>query len=433
MLSVRAVTGRWVLTVCAFLMLYWSVANFVVHRSMQACAQLISFAVLFPYGVSRWDSGLTVEAVIPLLQKNTSALFSYHNTDADVDLTSGSCLALQWAVMHFGVYGAVTKVPMKYWHKLSQMIGSIAMQANETPSLLFQNLDLLARVARREKMTANSLGIAHGAVWLFVGTMPGVLTWALLLETLCPTFSDAFLHGLGHGLMIRFSGANFSACSSMPIVRKEGVLYEAVAFCERAPYPYVKMFCSAGAFHGFQEYSHFPAWEHPMIDNNWMRPCQDINLSATCFLWVFFSGTFQHAGVVGPTARAFAILQHNGHISSICLRTPMHEANVRGCIWGLSASNFLLYHEGWVASMRDSSSPLSACKKVNGIGVTGLAVNCHLVFKSSDAVASRLTRSSLIDWCSFFCYSTAHNGPDSLEALDQLCAWVRVSVSRFHS
>lgn len=81
------------------------------------------------------------------------------------------------------------------------------------------------------------------------------------------------------------------------------------------------------------------------------------------------------------------------------------EANVRGCVWGLTAVYYPLYHEGWrvpAGHDRAAACATAAASVAGSFVIVNTSVACSLLFGGRVQLAGTGSRSSLVDWCGFF-------------------------------
>jgi len=316
-----------------------------------------------------------------------------------------NCTTLFQIVRQIGVNGAWAVVPMRHWHALSQVIAEHVLLTQGSVPVMFRVLDFFLRQGVKLKKTFNSFGIVHGAAWYIIGSSPmNALDWHWVFNNLSTHFFPQVLHGLGHGLLIKHTDAKYDVCSRPPTSLLLPELQVAIPECASAPFSLAALECSEGLFHAFVEYTDYRYFSEAGVIN-WMHPCQEIILSAYCFQYIFGQGLFYHNSKIGVTRRFHAMMEYPGHITTICLtpRSMRSEANHRGCIWGMSATAFLQYHEAWAARQADASkaSPIKACLQIPPLTVNALpAVTCKLLLKNG--MQHEQGNSSLISWCSLF-------------------------------
>jgi len=188
-----------------------------------------------------------------------------------------------------------------------------------------------------------------------------------------------------------------------PVARNVSSLIKALEVCLRSSFAFTRVACSEGLFHAFVEYTDFDKNWHPPIE--YMYPCNWVALSEQCFHWIFGQGLTYHVDKFERTPRYFEMLSHPQHITSICLQTRPFaaEENRRGCIWGMSANFYLLFHEIFVASRNGTASPLESCRRVITFGIQMWpSVNCPILLKENQLPSFDYSLTSLDAWCSFF-------------------------------
>lgn len=203
------------------------------------------------------------------------------------------------------------------------------------------------------------------------------------------------MHGVGHGLLFHASGVH--RCQSPAIETDPSVLTTAVESCASAPYNAMRLSCAGGLFHGMVEYTRFAVnWDPPVKDRWW--PCRVIILSAHCFSWIFSQGLILEPGKGYYLTHRYHEFMKLISSSDPCTRILMRsEANVRGCIWGISQVYFLSYHELWHAIKIGKKT---ACETV---GLTeNLFFSCRVASQFYHSRNRTGSNSAIVDWCSVF-------------------------------
>jgi len=376
-----------------------------VYRSMfDSSVERLRFG-----NTTRWqESGDIVSALkcayrfhdYPLVGNVSARLLSLRQEKVSQTHT---CQSIRGLINEFGVNGATALVPMQYFHLLSQIAGDEArsLVVKSDVRKVMQVLAFLAQRNTKFKRSTNAKGLIHGAVWYLVATME-MLTWpdvyALLPLQVSPRedFPEESLHGVGHGLLIRTSSGAMRSCDHHPVAESYSALEQMAHFCGQAQTAKHAFMCANGLYHAYVEYFH----DHDRGLLEWLFPCSEFVLSGWCFAWTFGQGMIYQEGKVQRSHRLYATTHLKTHITSVCTADAMKaEANVLGCIWGLSTF-YLHYHEGWVAEKTASSGPIDACARTPHM-TTANPVICHLLMRN---ISQRRTtsNSSLVDWCSFF-------------------------------
>jgi len=290
---------------------------------------------------------------------------------------------------------------MNQWHKLSQVAGNHLLETSTYP--FCPAIEDLAYGHLVTKSTYNAMGIMHGAAWHVLAhkstgaTGVNATTWDLL-STMCPHVSFMFPHGIGHGLLT----TTYGACDEVPLAPNGyDSLLQAVRTCNKMP-AYFDFYCSEGAYHGSVEYIHYEPKK--ISGDNVFFPCSEFPRSFKCFESSFGQGLYMQGRDFGPNARyhSFAQLTKATPVPQTCFMIPMAERNVRGCIWGLSATHFIFYHETWSEAQRggDKESMKKACFRVPAGTVNSFSdIGCPMLFSATFPPWTTST-SSLVDWCS---------------------------------
>lgn len=373
--------------------------------------------------ITRW-----AEVGSPAVARIAANRFSYHPLIKNVsraqldkwrnDPRRMECENFAQILDEVGINGAIQVLPLIKWHPLAQFIGSVTKRRSYDLPGTFALLAYIQSAHLPVFHTSNAFGIIHAAAWYYVATETKCFQWTDFLERVCPYFFPAALHGVGHGLMLRFSNAYLEGCSPLPVTTNSSALLDSAEICANAPFAVVSFYCAEGLYHNFMEYSDFPENRvQPSQPLSWLYPCRFSRLSAWCFTWIFGQGLNWKPGVgAWPTSPGLlALSQYRYDLPSLCLNTSMESnVNVRGCIWGMTASKFMFFHEGWIA-MHNHQSPLEACLRVPFDLVLGSfsRIHCPLLFgndseqtKSYGSVVG--SRRSLMAWCSLFVPKEMH-------------------------
>ena len=214
-----------------------------------------------------------------------------------------------------------------------------------------------------------------------------------------PTFP---VHGVGHGFLFRHAlehaQTKFSPCGNPPISHDVRDLERAIADCWTLPESNLLGECFNGLWHSWVEYSDYSKLS-PLL----LFPCSTFQhaFNSMCFYWLFSSGQYwNHRGYVGRTTANQRMMSYAGNASQICLSSRMaSEAVLWDCIYGLSSTHFLHFHEGWIAA-KAFASPLHRCLQSPNVIGTFSEFSCRLLFKENHTIRTGAT--SLMDWCSAF-------------------------------
>jgi len=329
---------------------------------------------------------------------------------------TASCL--QTVVCQIGINNAVTLVPLRLWHSLSQVVAALALADGVDFNGVLEVLNAFREAGHTEFKTEYVNGILHGAIWYIIPFDDRTTIKSLTSVLTDDGFVGNVLHAVGHGLMFRCAGGFDHAWSSPPVATNistfdcamRKMLEPSSLWQGLNNKDLLQAGVANGLFHSFVEYTHFKInWHTPSVENGWMFPCSECLLSEFCFTWIFAQGMSweQNVGVapkVGFTPRYFALKSFKP-VPAVCTSTRMHsESNVLGCIYGMSVTYFVHYNEGWVAHHMANSSAFDACMQIPGnLMLNTPSSTCTLLFDTTDIFSNiQKTRSSLVDWCSLF-------------------------------
>lgn len=223
------------------------------------------------------------------------------------------------------------------------------------------------------------------------------------LPTFGTSINGQFLHGVGHGLLIKhsYNGTNYGPYIDHTVTTNASEFIAAMHDCE-AGGPLLGPLCANGLFHAFTEFTQ-------ITDVSWLFPCTlpgfRISTLRWCFYWHFTQGLFQQ----GPRAnltRFHELQRWIGPLQKFCLTMPttLHE---EACATGMTDAFYILFHEGWA----DPSDPIRACNRLPYRVILNFPGMCTLLFArkpswKDGAISVRgaaVSSSSIIDaWCCGF-------------------------------
>jgi len=317
----------------------------------------------------------------------SNPLFRSHFPVTLNSTTRFSCGDLFKIVDRYGINGAYVLVPVKHWHKLSQIFGYKMMTLTDVnvtetiAALLF-----LTEQATRQKGTTNVGGFVHGALW-YIASRSSLLLLDSPLVLKSMTYLENYEHGLGHGLVIRHgTHAAFPPCASHPNIESLQQVRDAISACRRASRWEFRAFCSSGAYHAWLEYFH--------AINTHKFPCWTMPMPTFCFTWAVAYPKF--------TFLDKYTLQSPGRLSSVCMDQPNSLTTAAACVWGITFVLLPLFHHVWFSS--GLSSPQETCTKAGLQANTIPSIHCPAYFFSGSVMASAAARSqglnSVDAWCS---------------------------------
>lgn len=146
-----------------------------------------------------------------------------------------------------------------------------------------------------------------------------------------------------------------------------------------------------------------------------LYPCDHIDAPANCFLWLFatFDGYFKPGLQYEPPALsrlpAFTNLEYP--FWQVCTRHRMLSvAHNNACVWGMTATSFIYYHEAALSVRQSPLSSYDACMHVPfSFSLSAPMRQCALLFGNKQWAPSLpvAANNTLIQWCKLVCNTSA--------------------------
>jgi len=362
------------------------------------------------------------------------------------------CESFNFSIRKVGVEATFPLVALKDYHLFAQVaISQSVLQP-----------DVIIRSMMNPPMWGSayiySHGSVHGALWGYFGIndFPTAVAWPTLLKItpagkLPARFYEDFLHGFGHGLLIRQAIRwdlfhSYGSCSHFPHANiSRGVMQAAERACHDGPSIHLAMGCAYGVLHGVFEYG---VYDINMLESygnstRWMYPCQHSMFPSMCFFNLFQAGLFPTQGsnfygtATSSNARVGEVLNIIGdkHVSSLCFSTES-ELQTRGCVHAMSQLLYPFYDlslslkfsfvkkaDAYVNCMSGFGSPFKA--------LTNKRLFCALLFPPGKTLPS--AGHTLHLWCSHFFTNLTLASNDRLRWLACISGSVSWSLKpRFH-
>jgi len=227
-------------------------------------------------------------------------------------------------------------LPLEYWHLAGQAVASLPCFQRDLPAGIALLDRLLVPTMLAPFKRANAGVPVHGAIWYLVSQVNA--SWEFIMNAVCPyMFSNyTLMHGVGHGFLITHAATEYGPASLMPPVQDRAAVALAVEDCKRAPDSGLMHFCTNGLYHGVAEYGDFST---DTSQSAWMAPCDELDLPAYCFLFLF------HDGLAHSWRRSkFDSATDGLRAKDVCSERYLRdEEHLRSCIHGLAARGFLTY------------------------------------------------------------------------------------------
>jgi len=291
-------------------------------------------------------------------------------------------------------------VPMGLWHQLSQVIGERMAQVGADIPTTLQAIAFLVKKARLQLQSGNTGGFMHGAVWYLLGSAESRTGYQLDIndQSLSLKERNIYLHGYGHGVLIaQAHGPDYNMCSPHPPGTMDH-LHAAVRQClDSGETAFTQCWCTAGVYHAMTEYV-----DVEVRPDDLLHPCTTSPLSAWCFQWMFL---YVVGGAAQLRSQYAAWLAFPDHVAELCAGPSLAgESQVNGCIWGMSWTLYIFFHEMWLAERNhEPLTPLEVCLQVPSVLTSEATLQCPgLVNRSTPLVRQSGSASSLVDWCALF-------------------------------
>ena len=386
--EVSCIRLRCIYLINCFLIFIVTVATLGIHHASHPYAQYLDLQYHTGAGIDDANAIVTGHPNTFMVKNISQVLPSKIS-----DVIFADCAALRELIVSLGIPAIFVVLPVTSWHQTSQLIGEILRYH---PTKIPETIEVLNEFAWSQvlyKHNFQASGIVHGAIWYLTAKTSDWHDIMLIMNSVA-TFPVNALHAIGHGMLYR-EAPHFDGCSDPALTNSTAGIMVPLDNCLKAPLRYLAFGCTQGLFHALHE---APAinkeWWGKINSKDFLYPCSQVRASAWCFYWLTARASVLQ---VSDTGVHRWLRSASAHITWACTHyVNMSEVNIRGCIWGMSASLFPLFDHGIA---RNSSRSMGCLSSESSLTVVPRRTQlyCPQLFRNVHILGSK---STVVEWCS---------------------------------